>query len=258
MIWVFHSLILHSAFVLHTYPWRESSLIVEFLTENEGRVSTVAKGARRRTSNLRGLLMPFNRLSIRYSKKGDLRSLMSAEWDERGKKQLVGKQLFVGFYINELILKFVQRSESCKIFFYYESTLKNIASFPKLQEVHLRRFEFAILKEIGVMPDFSEHHDFGNDHLYVSPEQGIFYEDEINNLTSNVGNNFFIIEPKFLRVLKTLNLESYAWNEVFQNKKYWLKVKSLLRFLLNGQLNSVELKSRRIMKEINQFSRDIN
>ena len=58
---------------------------------------------------LRGLLVPFNRLLIRYSKKGDLRSLMSAEWDEKGKKQLVGKQLFVGFYINELILKFVQK-----------------------------------------------------------------------------------------------------------------------------------------------------
>ena len=74
------------------------------------------------------------------------------------KKQLVGKQLFGGFYINELILKLVQRSESCKILFSdYELTLKNLASFPEMQEVHLRRFEFAILKEIGVMPDFSEH-----------------------------------------------------------------------------------------------------
>ena len=199
--------------------------------------------------------MPFNRLLIRYSKKGDLRSLMSVEWDEKGKNQLVGTQLFVGFYINELILKFVQRNQSCKLLFSdYESTLKNLASFPEMQEVHLRRFEFAILKEIGVMPDFSEHLVFGNDQLYVSPEQGIFHEDEINNLTLSVRNNFFLIEPRFLRVLKTLNSDTYGWNKVFQNKKYWLKVKSLLRFLLNGQLNSVELKSRRIMKEIYQFS----
>ena len=241
---------------MHTYPWRESSLIVEFLTENEGRVSAVAKGARRRTSNFRGLLMPFNRLLVRYSKKGDLRSLMSAEWDEKGKKQLVGKQLFGGFYINELILKLVQRSESYKILFSdYELTLKNLASFPEMQEVHLRRFEFAILKEIGVMPDFSEHLVFGNDQLYVSPEQGIFYEDEINNLTLNIEKNFFPVEYGFLQVLKRLNSEIDGWIEVFQNKKYWLRVKSLLRFLLNGQLNSVELKSRSIMKEINQLSR---
>ena len=152
-----------------------------------------------------------------------------------------------------------KESESCKILFSdYESTLKNLASFPEMQEVHLRRFEFAILKEIGVMPDFSEHVVSGNSQLYLSPEQGIFYEDDINNLTLNVGNDFFLIEPNLLQVLKTLNSETYGWNELFQNKKYWLKVKSLLRFLLNGQLNSVELKSRRIMKEINQFSRGIN
>ena len=60
-----------------------------------------------------------------------------------------------------------------------------------------------------------------------------------------------------LQVLTTLNSETYGWNKVFQNKKYWLNVKSLLRFLLNGQLNSVVLRSRRIIKEINQFSREI-
>ena len=231
-------------------------MIVEFLTENEGRVSAVAKGARRRTSNFRGLIMPFNRLLIRYSKKGDLRSLMSAEWDEKGKKQLFGRQLFVGFYINELILKFGQRGESCKTLFSdYESTLRNLASFPEMQEVHLRRFEFAILKEIGVMPDFSEHVVSDNSHLYLSPEQGIFYQEDISNSTLNVGNDFFLIEPNFLKVLKTLNFDTCGWNKLFQNKKIWLKVKSLLRFLLNGQLNSAELKSRRIMKELYQFSR---
>ena len=174
------------------------------------------------------------------------------------KKAVIWKTTILGFYINELILKFVQRNQSCKLLFSdYESTLKNLASFPEMQEVHLRRFEFAILKEIGVMPDFSEHVVSDNSHLYLSPEQGIFYEEDINNLTLNVGNDFFLIEPNLLKVLKTLNSETYGWNELFQNKKYWLKVKSLLRFLLNGQLNSAELKSRRIMKEINQFSRGV-
>ena len=248
---------LRSAFVLHTYPWRESSLIVEFLTENEGRVSAVAKSARKSTLSLRGLLVPFNRLLIRYSKKGDLRSLISAEWDERGKKQLGGKQLFVGFYLNELILKFVQKSESCKMLFSdYDSTLKNLVLFPEMQEVHLRRFEFAILKEIGVMPNFSDNVVTGNNPLYLSPERGIFYEDDITKLTLDVREDFFLIEPMLLQVLITLNSETYGWNKVYQDKKYWLKVKSLLRFLLNGQLNSIELKSRRIMKEINQFSRE--
>ena len=202
--------------------------------------------------------MPFNRLLIRYSKKGDLRSLMSTEWDERGKEQLSGKQLFLGFYLNELILKFVQKNQPCKVLFSdYESTLRNLSSFPEMQEVHLRRFEFAILKEIGVMPDFSEHVVSDNSRLYLSPEQGIFHQEDMSNSTLNVGNDVFLIEPNFLKVLKTLNLDTYGWNELFQNKKTWLKVKSLLKFLLNGQLDSAELKSRRIMKEIYQFSRGV-
>ena len=99
------------------------------------------------------------------------------------------------------------------------------------------------------------HRIFGKDQLYISPDQGIFCEDEINNLTLNFGKNFCLVEHGFLQVLKRLNSEIDGWIEVFQNKKYWLRVKSLLKFLLNGQLNSVELKSRSIMREINQLSR---
>ena len=153
----------------------------------------------------------------------------------------------------------MQRGESCKLLFLnYEMTLKNLVSFPAMQDVYLRRFEFVILKEIGVMPDFSEYDSTDKSKLYLTPGQGVFCEDDINNLTFNVGNDFFLIEPMLLQVLITLNSETYGWNKVFQNKKYWLNVKSLLRFLLNGQLNSVELRSRRIMKEINQLSREIS
>ena len=35
------------AWVLHTYPWRETSLIVETFSRDHGRVALVAKGARR-------------------------------------------------------------------------------------------------------------------------------------------------------------------------------------------------------------------
>ena len=77
----------------------------------------------------------------------------------------------------------------------YESTLKNLVSCPEMQEVHLRRFEFAILKETGVMPDFSEYVVTGNNSLYLSPEEGVFYEDDINKSTLNVRNELFLIEP---------------------------------------------------------------
>ena len=247
----------HSSFVLHTYPWRETSLIVELFTEDEGRVSAVAKGARRRTSSVRGVLMPFNKLSTRYSNKGELRSLMAAEWDEKGKKLLSGKRIFAGFYINELVLKIIQKSDSCKgLFCTYESTLKDLALLPELQEVHLRKFEFALLKEIGVLPDFSSELKKKRDRLFLTPGQGILAETDIHEPESSLGSNFFPIEVELLNILQTLGWENDYWNIVFREKKYWAKIKALLRFLLDGQLNSIEIKSRRIMKEIQQFTRE--
>ena len=249
-------MVFHSSFVLHTYPWRDSSLLVELFTENEGRISAIAKGVRRRTSTMRGILMPFTKLSIRYSKKGELRSLMSAEWDATEKEIISGKQLFAGFYINELILKFVQKSDSCNaLFSNYELTLKNLALFPELEEVHLRKFEFFLLKEVGVLPDFSGFIYKEKGHLYLTPEHGFLSETDYHDQDLNHIHNFFLIESDLLKILQKLDLKSNVWTNVFQNKIYWSKVKSLLRFLLNGQLNSVELKSRRIMREIKDFSR---
>ena len=44
-------------FVLHSYPYRETSLIVEVFSRDHGRIGLVAKGARRPMSQLRGVLM---------------------------------------------------------------------------------------------------------------------------------------------------------------------------------------------------------
>ena len=44
------------AYVLHSYPFRETSLIVEVFSRDHGRVALLARGARRPRSVLRGLL----------------------------------------------------------------------------------------------------------------------------------------------------------------------------------------------------------
>ena len=48
------------AFVLQRHDWSESSLIVELFTRGLGRVVTVARGAKKPTSNYRPLLLPFH------------------------------------------------------------------------------------------------------------------------------------------------------------------------------------------------------
>ena len=68
------------AFVLHTYPFRETSLIVEAFSRDFGRVSLLARGARRPRSALRGLLLAFQPLELAWAGKGEVQTLMKAEW----------------------------------------------------------------------------------------------------------------------------------------------------------------------------------
>ena len=66
-----------AAFVLHTYPFKETSLVVELFTQNFGRVAATAKGARRPRSALRGMLQSFQPLSATWSGKLELKTLHS-------------------------------------------------------------------------------------------------------------------------------------------------------------------------------------
>ena len=98
------------AFVLHAYPYRETSLIVEALTLEHGRVAMVARGAKRPRSELRGVLQAFQPLCLSWAGAGELKTLTRAEW--RGGLPLVtGAALLCGFYLNELLLKMLPRED---------------------------------------------------------------------------------------------------------------------------------------------------
>ena len=68
------------AFVLHTYAYRETSLIVEAFTADHGRVAMVARGAKRPRSETRGLLQAFQPLTLSWAGAGELKTLLKAEW----------------------------------------------------------------------------------------------------------------------------------------------------------------------------------
>ena len=67
-------------YVLHTYPYKETSLIVEAFTHRFGRVALLARGARRPRSAMRGVLLSFHPLRLSWSGSADLANLMNAEW----------------------------------------------------------------------------------------------------------------------------------------------------------------------------------
>jgi DNA repair protein RecO (recombination protein O) len=136
------------ALVLHTRPYRETSVIVEAYSRDHGRIALVARGARRPKSTLRGLLLPFQPLSLSWSGRGELRTLIRAEW--RGPySPLKGQALICGFYLNELLLKLLARDDPHEaLFAVYEDTLASLARDGE-QAAVLRRFEMCLLRELG-------------------------------------------------------------------------------------------------------------
>jgi len=136
------------AFVLHSYPFRETSLLVEIFSRQHGRVPLVARGARRPKSAVRGLLMNFQPLSLSWFGKHEVRTLHSAEW-QGGQPLLQGTALLCGFYLNELLLNLMVRDDPHEqLFDYYQQTLQHLAHGADLAST-LRCFEKHLLQELG-------------------------------------------------------------------------------------------------------------
>jgi DNA repair protein RecO (recombination protein O) len=136
------------AFVLHNYPFRETSLILDVFSRSHGRLAIVARGARRPKSNLRGVLMNFQPLLLSWFGKGEVRTLHSAEW-QGGQPYLQGTALMCGFYLNELLLNLLARDDPHQqLFDYYRATLYRLAHETD-HAATLRCFEKHLLQELG-------------------------------------------------------------------------------------------------------------
>jgi len=78
------------AYVLHSYPYSETSLIVDVFSRDHGRLPLLARGARRPRAALRGLLQAFQPLELAWFGSGEVRTLAKAEW-QGGLPLLSGK-----------------------------------------------------------------------------------------------------------------------------------------------------------------------
>jgi DNA repair protein RecO (recombination protein O) len=149
-----------AAFVLHRYDWSESSLILDLFTRTQGRLAVAAKGAKRPHSNLRAVLLPFQRVNVSLGRlpegegASDIQTLRQAEW-AGGAAMLTGAALFSGFYLNELLMKLLARHDPHPVLFdAYALTLPALAEADdgRVQSA-LRAFELTLLKEIGLLPE---------------------------------------------------------------------------------------------------------
>ncbi len=136
------------AYILHSRPYRDSSLILEAFSESHGRMGMVARGARAPRSRQRALLQPFQPLLLSWSGGGEMATLTAAE-GMAGMIPLQGNGLFSGFYVNELMVRLLHRNDPHpELFACYAQLLSQLAG-PDNLEVPLRIFEIQLLEWLG-------------------------------------------------------------------------------------------------------------
>lgn len=231
------------AFVLHSRPWKETSLVLELFTRSHGRVAVVAKGARRPHSQLRGVLMAFAPLQVTWSGKGELRLLHAAEW-QGGISQLTGVSLLCGFYLNELLMKVLAREDPHERLFdaYFQAILALAPG--AAPAVALRRFERQLLVELGYAVDLERDADSG---ATLRPAQRYRYHPERGAIAleaADAGDGPCDVRGK---TLLDMARDDYA------DAITAAESKRLLRHLIHHHLGQPELHTRLLIKELQQI-----
>lgn len=228
------------AFVLHTYPYRETSLIVEVFSRDFGRLPLMARGARRPKSAVRGLLLSFQPLSLSWFGKAELRTLHRAEW-QGGQPLLQGTALICGFYLNELLLKLLHRDDPHEqLFLYYQETLQELARRQDYAAI-LRRFEKNLLKELGYALMLEHDAESG---AVIEPEANYRYVIERGPVRRKAGQSGVELRGK---TLLDLAADDYADPATLQQSK------ALMRALINHYLGDDTLHTRQILKDLQEL-----
>lgn len=141
---------LEQAFILHTRPYRDTSLLLEAFTRNHGKVSLVARGVKGKKNSRASLLQPFAPLLISWWNKGDLGTLRNTELYQQP-HWLTANRLASGLYVNELLHRLVGRHEALpELFDYYAHTIHQIQSLEISQlAIVLRLFEKFLITQLG-------------------------------------------------------------------------------------------------------------
>ena len=144
------------AYILHSRPFRDTSLILELLTPSYGRIACIAKGARRDKQRRQRALQPFSPLLVTLLGRHDLKTLGPVEAAGQS-LWLKGRAVYAGLYVNELLMRLLPEGDAQEsVFAAYQQLLHQLAglggeSNSELEEP-LRRFEIQLLRESGNLP----------------------------------------------------------------------------------------------------------
>ena len=138
------------AFVLHARPWRETSLLVEVLSAEHGRVGLVARGVQGPKRHLlRAALQPLQSIRFDGVQKGELAQLAAAEAVDAA-PLLQGDAALAAFYVNELCLRLAPRHVPQPELHAAYAQVRERLRACELLAWTLRRFERDLLEALGV------------------------------------------------------------------------------------------------------------
>ena len=226
---------MEATFLLHARPYRETSQLVEVLSQDHGRVALVANGSRRPKSRLKSALRPFQPLRMSWSGRGSLYSLRAAEPSGNGAR-ISGMSLMAAYYMNELLMILLHKGDPHpNLFTHYGGALASLAAGDDAEPV-LRRFEVALLAEIGYGLVIDR--DVIDEEPLVAEQK---YEYVVDRGPVPVSDNI-------CGELVFLGSDLLAMNRgIFHDAEQLKSAKRLLRAALNRSLGDRSLKTRAVM-----------
>lgn len=229
------------AYVLHTHPFRETSLIVEAFSRDHGRIALVARGARRARSAMRGLLMAFQPIELGWFGQGEMRTLAKVEW-VGGQPLLQAQALLLGYYMNELLLKLLPREDAHPALFQAYAEAVHALAVGEPGQASLRRFEKTLLKELGYGLTLDREADSGRP---VDPQKRYAYIVERGAvlLAGDAGD----AESFSGRALLAIAQDDFSEAETL------VQCRQLMRMLIQHYLGGQRLSSRRVFMELQEL-----
>ncbi len=224
---------LQPGFVLQHRHYRETSVILDVLTQDHGRVSVLAKGVRKAKSKMAGLLQPFVPLKLSYVGHSELKLLTHAEMDSPA-TPLTGLALYCGFYVNELVSRFLHPHDPHpEVFLGYRACLAQLADQQAL-EMALRLFELELIGHsgYGLQLDYDFYHG-----QPVEPDKKYHFDAEQGPVAAEQG------------AFSGLTLQAMSRKD-FTHPQVLNEAKLLMRSVINTHLQGRSLKSRTVINQL--------
>ena len=222
-----------NCFLLHQRSYGETSIIADVFTQKSGKISFIAKGAKKPKTKFFGYLVPFQKLKITFSGRSELKTLTSIDRDLASNSNTFSKVSYSLLYINELLMKLLPKdAKHEELFVLYDEFLKKINKNNNL-EISLRHFELDLLDMLGYGFDYDSEID-SNDPI----EAELSYE--------------FVSERGF----RKSNSSSFKGKDILSIKKRKLEdvplkyVKEITTKAISICLEGKDLTSRKIFKSI--------